>query len=218
MKKLACFAALLLAAACGGTDHARLRVVHGSPDAPAVDVLVDGNKVVSGATYKQSSGYLTVDSGARKIEVRATGTSTDAISATPSFAANTDTTIIAANKLASIEPLVLQDDNSTPASGNVKVRLVHGAPSAPSVDIYVTAPGAALGTPTLANVPFKAVSQYLSVPAGSYEIRVTPAGSQTVVIDSGTVPLVAGQIRTVIAVDAPGGGSPFGAVVLNDLN
>ena len=55
-------------------------------------------------------------------------------------------------------------------------------------------------------------------PAGSYQIRVTPTGSRTVAIDSGTVALTAGQIRTVVAVDNSGGGSPFGAIILKDLN
>ncbi len=74
-----------------------------------------------------------------------------------------------------IEPILLVDDNTPPTSGNVKVRIVHGAPSAPAVDVYVTAPGADLdtSTPTLTNVSFGVASGYLSVPAGSYQIRVT---------------------------------------------
>ena len=128
--------------------------------------------------------------------------------------------MVAANKVASIEPLVLADDNTAPASGKVKVRIVHGAPSAPAVDVYVTAPGASLtsATPTLSKVPFKGVSAYLPVDAGSYQVRVTVAGTKTVAIDSGKVDLAAGQIRTIVAVDNAGGGSPFGAVILADLN
>jgi hypothetical protein len=47
---------------------------------------------------------------------------------------------------------------------------------------------------------------------------VTPAGTLDVVIDSGTLTLEAGDIRTGIAVDAPGGGDPFDALVLEDAN
>jgi hypothetical protein len=88
------------------------------------------------------------------------------------------------------------------------------------VDIYVTAPGADLqvATPTLTNVPFGAASDYLEIPAGDYQLRVTPAGSKTVVIDSGMQNLAAGQLRTVIAVDGTGGGAPFGLLLLADLN
>jgi hypothetical protein len=88
------------------------------------------------------------------------------------------------------------------------------------VDVYVTAPGAdlATATPALTGVEFGDASDYLEVPAGDYQVRVTPAGTKTVAIDSGALTLSGGQVRTVIAVDAPGGGAPFDFLVLADLN
>jgi hypothetical protein len=88
------------------------------------------------------------------------------------------------------------------------------------VDIYVTAPAADLETtiPLLANVEFVDVADYIEAPASDYQVRVTPAGTKTVVIDSGTLTLSSGQVRTAIAVDAAGGGAPFDLLVLEDLN
>jgi hypothetical protein len=128
--------------------------------------------------------------------------------------------VIATGPVAAIAPLVLEDDLTTPAAGNIKLRLVHASPTAGPVDIYVTAPGADLTTvtPTLANVPFRAASDYLEVPAGTYRVRITPAGSKTVAIDVDGVTLTSGQIRTAVAVDAPGGGAPLGAILLADRN
>jgi Domain of unknown function (DUF4397) len=206
---------------CGDDNsQARLRIVHDSPDAPNVDVLVNGSTIATNVAYKSASDYLSVPSGATRIQVRPTGSNTDVIDANPTIDEKKDYTVLATNFVASLEPLVLTDDNAPPASGKVKLRLVHGAPSAPAVDIYVTAPGADINpaTATLTNIPFKAASDYLSVDAGSYQVRVTPTGTKTVVIDSGTLSLVAGQIRTAIAVDNTGGGAPFGAIILNDLN
>ena len=221
------FAASALTAACSDDDdntgpdaEARLRVVHASPDAPAVDVQVDGAEVVGDAPYLSVSDYLDLPAGAHNLMVNAAGTATTVIDADVTLADDTDYTVIASGLVAAIEPIVLEDDNSAPAAGNVKVRAIHGAPSAPAVDIYVTAPGADLATvlPALANVEFGDVAGYIEAPAGEYQVRVTAAGSKTVVIDSGALALESGQIRTAIAVDATGGGAPFDLLLLDDLN
>ncbi|MGZ8399296.1 MAG: DUF4397 domain-containing protein [Gemmatimonadales bacterium] len=221
------FAAAAFATACSDDDsttapttEAGVRVVHASPDAPNVDVLVDDAQVLSAVPYLGASGYLDVPAGSRNVKVNAAGTSTTVIDADLPLTAGTSYTVIAGGLVSDIAPIVVEDDLSAPSSGNVKVRAVHGAPSAPAVDIYVTAPGAdlAAATPTLTNVPFGAASDYLEVPAGDYQVRVTPAGLKVVVIDSGSLTLAAGQVRTAIAVDSEGGGAPFDLLVLADVN
>jgi hypothetical protein len=220
-------AASALTAACSDDDNdtgpegqARLRVVHASPDAPAVDVLVDDAAALSNVDYLTASDYVELADGAHNVKVNAAGTSTTVIDADVDLADGTDYTVIASGLLDAIQPIVLEDDNSTPAAGTARVRAIHGAPSAPAVDVYVTAPGADLeaASPALSNVAFGAVADYLEVPAGDYQVRVTPAGTKTVVIDSGALTLTSGQVRTAIAVDAPGGGAPFDLLILDDLN
>ena len=62
------------------------------------------------------------------------------------------------------------------------------------------------------------MADYLEVPAGDYQVRIAPAGTTDVVIDSGVLSLAAGQVRTAIAVEAVGGGAPFDLLLLSDLN
>ena len=204
----------------GPNGTAQVRVVHASPDAPGVDVLVDNSVVLNGVTYKQASSYLDVPAGSRNIKVQAAGGGAVVINADAAVARGNAYTVIATGLLANIEPLVLADDLTAPAAGNIKVRLVHGAPGVGNVDIYVTAPGADLAgaTPTLTSVPFQGASDYLEVPAGDYRVRVTAAGTKTVALDTGTLTLASGQIRTAIAVEAPGGGAPLAPLLLADRN
>ena len=211
----------LFTTGCGdNSGRARLRVVHASPDAPNVDVTVDGKTVLTNVPYETASGYLTVGSGSRKIAVRATGASQDVINATVNLTNKKDYTVLAADLLANISPLVLTDNNTPPTAGNIKLRLVHASPSAGPVDIYVGAPGAGVGgSPTLTNVPFKGFSDYLEVPAGSYQVYITPTASKTIAIDSGVLAITAGQIRTAIALDVTGGGAVQPTpLLLSDLN
>jgi hypothetical protein len=197
-----------------------VRVVHASPDAPAVDVLVDDAEELGDVPYLASSDYLDLTPGQRNFKVNAAGTATTVIDADVDLTDGSDYTVIASGPLAAIAPIVLEDDNTAPSAGNVRVRAIHGAPGAPAVDIYVTAPGADLEaeTPVLTGVEFGDVADYIEAPAGDYQVRVTPAGSKAVVIDSGTLSLASGQVRTAIAVDAAGGGAPFDLLVLPDLN
>jgi hypothetical protein len=55
-----------------------IRVLHAVPGAPAVDVYVDGAKVITGAAFKSLSEYLTVPSGKREVKITGTG-GTDAL-------------------------------------------------------------------------------------------------------------------------------------------
>jgi len=197
---------------------ASIRVLHASPDAPSVDVLVDNQVVLSDVSYKQASEFLSVLAGTRNVKVNAAGTSTTVIDADLTLAFDSLTTIIATNFLAEIEPLVLPDENTPPSGNFLKIRVVHSAPSAPPVDVYVTAPGADINDalPTVPDVAFLGFSDFLEVPEGDYQIRVTTVGSKDPVFDSGTVPLDAGSIFSAVAVDATGGASPISLVVLTN--
>jgi hypothetical protein len=210
----------LFSSGCGDDPKAFLRVVHASPDAPNVDVLVDGKTVLTNVAYGTGSNYLKVKAGSRKIEVRATGTTADVINVTVTLDKNNYYTALATNFLANITPLLLTDDNTAPPSGQVKARLVHAAPSAPNVDIYVVAPGTDINTvsPTVTDLAFGAATSYLTVAAGSYQVLITPTGTKDIAIDTGSLSLASGQIRTGVALDAPGGGTPFKALLLADLN
>jgi hypothetical protein len=79
-------------------------------------------------------------------------------------------------------------------SGSVNLRVAHLSTDAPPVDVWVN------GQVVLSGVPYKAVSDYLSLDSGEYRIQVTPAGAtQPVVIDA-TLALEAGRNYTVAAV------------------
>ncbi len=191
------FAAGALVSACSDDDDngtgpessGLVRVVHLSPDAPNVDVLVDDVAVATNVPYLTASEYLEVEAGSRNIVIRATGGTSAVLDEDVTVADGGEYTVLVGGQLANIALDVLEDDNTAPAAGNVKVRLVHGAPSAGAVDIYVTEPGTdiALETPALTGIDFGAVSPYLEVPAADYQVRVVPTGTLDVVIDSGTL-------------------------------
>ena len=116
------------------------------------------------------------------------------------------------------------DTNPAPAATQVRVRVVHMSPTAGNVDVFVTTVGADLSaaTPTLANVPYKGVSGYLTLAPGTYQVRVVPAGTapaqraSNVAINVPSLALVGGTGRTIVAADNNVGGAPLRAFVLTD--
>jgi len=207
----------LLLAGCGGgggDSNAKLRILHASPDAPAVDVTARGATLVANAPFKAGTGFIDLANGPADLKVNVAGTATTVIAANPFLLGGRSYTLVAANKVASIEPLLIEEPDGDPPAGQVRLRVLHAAPAAPAVDVYVTGPDAALATPTLANVPFKAVSAALDVPAGNYRVRVTAAGVANPLYDSGPVALAAGQSLLLAAVEQNVGASPITLVGL----
>jgi hypothetical protein len=201
---------------------AQLRVIHASPDAPAVDVVVNDNfgaPVLEDVPFPAVSDYLTVPGGAYNVKVTpANNPGVIVIDANVTLDAGKRYSAYATGPLATIAPYVLVDDNRSVATA-AKVRIVHTAPSAGAVDVYVTAPGASIATaaPALTNVPFRAESGYLSLAAGSYDVTVTPTGTKTAAIGPATITLANGGVYTAAARDAPGGSTPFGLILLDDF-
>jgi hypothetical protein len=221
MKKLLTLAlALGISLMSASAQTSRVRVVHASADAPAVDILVDGNVAFQSLNFKDYTNYTPVPSGMRMISINVAGTTTTALRTPFTLASGVDYTFYAFGKLANSSLTIIGtgDDLEAPGAGMTKVRVVHGASTAPAVDIFVTAPFAALpNMPLLSNVPFTIASHYLTVPAADYQARVTPTGTRTVAIDSRRVRLTGGTVRTIVALDGAEGG-PFELLVLNDVN
>ena len=209
MKKLLLLGAVMVLALGMATSSlaadgkAMVRVVHASPDAPAVDVWVNGAVAFSNLPFKGITAYAALDPGSTKVQVSPTGATTPiVIDATLDLAADTDYTVVAVGKLADIEPLVLVDNNAMPAVGKAHVRFVHASPDAPAVDIAVKG-----GAVLFSNVPFKGVGDYLPVDAGTYDLEVRLAGTTTVALEVPGLKLDAQTVYTVFAMGLAGDGT-----------
>jgi len=102
--------------------------------------------------------------------------------------------VFAIDSVSSIEPLVLEDDLTAPATGKAHVRFVHLSPDAPAVDVAVTA-----GPVVFSNVAFRGYQGFTPLNAGTYNLEVRVAGTATVALPLPGITLEAGKIYTVFA-------------------
>ncbi len=208
------------------TDAARNRVnavLEGTPF--GVDLNYAGT-TPSSLPAPATAIYSPILTGSRTLVLRRTADTSAVVATIPlTIATGADYTVYATGGVGStaVVPVITTDTNSVPASGQVRVRVVHLAPSAGTVDLFVTAVGAdlATATPTLAAVPLRATA-YLSVAAGTYRVSAVPAGTAAaaraaaVSINLASVTLPANGARTIIAADNSTGGAPLRFIALAD--
>lgn len=241
--KLIVVAGALALAACDSNDNdtppvdppapsTTVQVLHASPDAPAVDVLVNGEVALSGVDYKDSSGWGDLDAGTYSIEVQGIlpgGNASVIGPADLTFDADTINTVVALNDVQNIEPLVLTQPRTPVSAGAARVWVLHAANNVQElvqgpVDVYVTAPDADLTAEApLGSFNFKETLPAdgpAELPAGDYQIRVgvgTPGDANFLLaFDSGTVTLAEGADLVIAAVpNTTRGDSPVSLVVLD---
>jgi hypothetical protein len=201
----------------------RLRALHASPDAPPVNIRINGAAALSNVDYGAGSGFVNAAEATRvEVEAIIPGGNAVVLDRRLALEFSTQYTVLAVGRVADpIDTLVVSNPDGSPiATGNLRAQVVHAAPAAPAVDVYVTAPDAALAGSTPVNVGPLAYSEFtgrVEIPAGSYRVRVTAAGNPaTLVYDSGTLALPAGADLLIAAIENTGPGTtPIQLVALN---
>jgi hypothetical protein len=192
------------------TDYAMVRVIHASPDAPAVDVWLDGEPAIRNLAFGQFTGHTAVPAGSHRVRVTPTGAATDSavIDTTLDLGAGKAYTVMATGRVAEITPLVLEDERMAPSGS--RARFVHASPDAPAVDIAVAG-----GPVVISGAAFGGNSGYIEVPTGDVPLEVRVAGTEQVVL---TVPatFTGGYGYTLAAVGLAGGQPSLQAVALSD--
>ena len=217
-------ASLLFTIACGSSSSsasAQLRILNASPQQQSINLLLDNNSVQTGIVSQSASAYTSEPAGSHTAQIEASGTTTALVTQSITLNSNSSYTILAVEPSfasTSLTMSLLTDDNSAPASGDFKLRIINASPDFGNLDAFVTAPGAGISgaTPSVSNLAFQAGSSYQSLTAGTYEVYFSVAKQGVISVDSGQLTFSAGQVRTLVLLDNFGSG--FTSALLADLN
>lgn len=192
------------------TQFASLQIIHAGSDAPTVNITADG-EVLNGlenVDYQTVSGRFDVATGTYDVAVEANLPGDETIEVlTQSLTLDVDMNydIFAVGTLAqdNLGLLAVTSESTDVEAGNAQVQIVHAASLAPTVDIYVTAPGAQVADEQpLVTAAFMDFTTPAQVTAGEYQIQITAAGSTDVVFDSGPINLADGADLIVAATNS----------------
>lgn len=207
-------ATLSLNAAAG---DACLRAAHLSPDAPEVDIVItppSGSEIVlTDVPFETVAAYSALAPATYQIEVLAAGTTTSVLDFPVALASDQSYTVAVVGELGAgtLEPLVFNDDPTLASPGNARVRFIHASPDAPTVDITLTD-----GSVLFDDISYKSASDYIEVPATSYDLQVRDETGAVVVLTLSGVTLAEGEVYTVFAKGLLGGNPDLGALIAVD--
>jgi len=222
---LALAASAVLSACGGGGDDGiddrlgiskpSVRVIHAITGGPNLDVLQNGTKTsFLNEPYKFVSNYFDVDTGSQLIAFNVTNTSTQLGSAAVDAHTGHKYTVVALPGATAAEVLTIDDPyDKSLLSDKARVRTLNASFNAQNIDVYVTTPAADLNavSPNMAAVGYKTANpatgqDSLYLDGGTYRLRITTAGTKTVIFDSGALTLGnnADWLITTIPVDGIG--------------
>lgn len=203
---------------------AHVRVAHFSPDAPAVDVYVNGAVGdVTNLAFGSVSAWMEVPAGSVSIAVAPAGTSLDDAAIGPlnlSFGPGTWTTIAAIGSLenGTLTAQAITEDMSTVADGQARVTFFHAIEGAPAVDVRANNRSIVteLAYPGTSADGSNDGAFTVTVPAGVINVQVVATGTTTpALIDLPGTEITAGMSYLVAAVGTLD--NPSAVIVSTDL-
>lgn len=184
------------------TNESSVRIGHCVPDAPDVDIRVDGEIAFEQIGFSDVTDYASLSSGRHEVSISAHGETDPVLETKLDLDDDTSYTALATGMLSEndIAATVMKDAPGKIAEGMCHARFAHASPDAPAVDVRV-----ADGGPTLfENVSFREASEYTPVDSGKYDVEVCPVGSDDIALSLPNTTLDGGSAVTVIAVGQVG--------------
>lgn len=195
-----------------------VRIIDASPDAPGLDIYQNKSAMAYNLGFGTVTSYVSIPAGVSTITADMAGTSQVLASASSTYLAGVQHTVLIGDVAASLQETILTDQSLPAPLGQVSLRVLDQAVRYPGgVDLYLVPSGASLAsaTPVLKNLVFGSNSGYITAPAGSYTIELLPTGTPTSTPATGTTPATtatpiysgpattytAGAARTVLLLD-----------------
>lgn len=164
---------------------AKVQIIHNSPT-PTVDVYAGTDRLLNDFAFRTATPFIDVPAGVAIALGIAPGNSNNASESIARFNVTFEsgkTYVVVATGIVGGTPgfdLKVFDQGRTASSNSANVDLLfyHGSPDAPVVDVTTG------GTPIINDVAYGQFQGYLSVPAASYDLSVTPGNDNSVVVAS----------------------------------
>ncbi len=169
-----------------GNNSTKLVIVNASPDEGPVTAYINNLQLGNTSTYLTTRTYFTyattpvyygIGTGDLVFQLR-DNNNNNLVTDSVTTASNTGYTLFLVG-LASVDSLsniIVADTSAVPALGRGKVRFINASPRTSALDIYAN------GTLAFTKMTYKKVSNYIELPAGIYDFKMTATGAPSSVL------------------------------------
>jgi hypothetical protein len=178
--------------------NTQLNIINIGPDVYPVDLYI--NQRIQNAksyVYAVPSGYIYLSSLATPLQIRATrqtaaGENIIILQKDTALSVNTRYSVFITGLLSdnTRSAIFVADTDAAPTLGRGKVRFINAAARSVNVDVYAN------GTAAFKNQGFKAITKFLELPAGIYDLKVYAANTTTVLYDLPNTTIQDGRLYT----------------------
>lgn len=156
--------------------NASVRFIHASPDAPALDLLIDGQPVAQGLEFGAITEFASLPDGEHSVQVVPSGSGPDSALIDEKIETDGDSayTVAIANLLNAIELKVIESNLDDLDEGEARVRFVNLSPDDDNVDLAQIG-----GDEWFDDIEFGEESDHRDLPEGSYDLEVRVHDSES---------------------------------------
>ena len=179
-----------------GVPDPTIRVVHASPDAPAVNVLVDGQPLAEGVSFGSASEYAALPPGDHQVQVVPADGGSPLIEQTVTLDGWTSNILAVVGQLANIQLQANVVDITETEAGQARLRVVNAIPDAPGISVGVVGAEQAMAE----GVQFPNASDYQATSPGTYDLEVRNADSGETLLTAPGIQVDGGQVYDLFAI------------------
>ncbi len=178
----------------GITLFSYIRFFHADPAQGAVDIYVNGRKVVSGLQYRNFTEYMKAFPGYYRVAVFRAGTKTDPIcvSYMNLIGYRIYTAAVIGGQNSCFE--MINDNRRYLQKDKAYIRFVQLSANAPKMDVYLD------DSLVLADLNYKEISRYMAATPGEHNLKLRDYYSGAVILEDPSVVLKGGNAYSIYVV------------------
>lgn len=182
-------------------EKSHVRILHASPDSPAVDIYINDTLISKELSYKDFTEYMPLISMDYNVKVFPAGKKDVPLIDKKLFIPpNSIYTVAATGLLENIDLFPILDKKLDNKDENkTYVRFIHLSPNAPKIDFYMN------NKELFNNISYKNITEYSPLDPKNYTIKLKLANTENSVLTSPNANLKANKYYTVYAVGLANG-------------